>query len=453
MTGEFGWATTGERERYIPADRLGIFLTYCQKEVSMSDYRSILEKNDPDVFAALCGEEARQREGIELIPSENYTYQEVLALLGSVFTNKYSEGYPGKRYYGGQEYTDAIEEIARERACAVFRAEHANVQPLSGSAMNQAVYLGLLEPGDPILAMELSHDGHLTHGAPVSHMGRLFNFARYKTLPGDGAIDYDHVRDMALEHRPKMLLCGYSSYPRDLDYAAFKRIADEVGALTMADISHYGGLVAGNAMRNPLDVGFDVVTTTTHKSLRGPRGGLILCREAFAKAIDSSVFPGLQGGPHMNQVAAVAVTLQHAASEAFAAYSRDVLTNAKALAASLASSGAALVTGGTDNHMLVIDSVASYGLDGREAQTVLDSVGITTNKQVTPDDPLPPFRGSGVRLGTPAATTRGMGTDDMALIGGWIDGALRAGGNAVLLDAIAREVRAFCQGFPVPGLD
>ncbi len=419
----------------------------------MPDYRSILESNDPEVYAALVGEEARQRDGIELIPSENYTYPEVLALLGSVFTNKYSEGYPGKRYYGGQEYTDAIEEIARERARAVFRAEHANVQPLSGSAMNQAVYLGLLEPGDPILAMELSHGGHLTHGAPVSHMGRIFNFARYKTQPGDGAIDYDHVRDMALEHRPKLLLCGYSSYPRDLDYAAFKRIADEVGALTMADISHYGGLVAGNAMANPLDAGFDVITTTTHKSLRGPRGGLILCREEFAKAIDSSVFPGLQGGPHMNQVAATAVTLQHAASDAFASYSRAVLANAKALAASLLEHGATLVTGGTDNHMLVIDVIASYGLDGRAAQALLDGVGITTNKQVTPDDPLPPFRGSGVRIGTPAATTRGMGTQDMARIGAWIDRALRAGGDAKALAAAAQEVRAFCQAFPVPGLD
>jgi glycine hydroxymethyltransferase len=418
----------------------------------MSDYRSILERNDPEVFAALSGEESRQRDGIELIPSENYTYPEVLALLGSVFTNKYSEGYPGKRYYGGQEFTDQIENLARQRACEVFRAEHANVQPLSGSAMNQAVYLALLEPGDPILAMELSHGGHLTHGAPVSHMGRIFDFERYKTLPGSGAIDYDHVRDMALRHKPRLLLCGYSSYPRDLDYVAFKAIADEVGAYTMADISHYGGLVAANAMTNPLDAGFDVVTTTTHKSLRGPRGGLILCREPFARDIDSSVFPGLQGGPHMNQIAAVAVTLQHAASVEFAQYGHQVLRNAQALAHTLLASEIALITGGTQNHMMVLDTVSSFGLDGREAQNVLDRVGITTNKQIIPDDPLPPFKGSGIRVGTPAATTRGLNEQHMEQIGNWMVRVLREPADEGLLDTVATEVRDFCLGFPVPGL-
>ena len=418
----------------------------------MSDYRSILEKSDPEVFAALLGEESRQRDGVELIPSENYTYPDVLALLGSVFTNKYSEGYPGKRYYGGQAYTDEIENLARARACEVFRAEHANVQPLSGSAMNQAAYLALLKPGDPILAMELSHGGHLTHGAPVSHMGRIFDFARYKTLPGSGAIDYDHVRDMALQHKPRLLLCGYSSYPGDLDYPVFKEIADEVGAYTMADISHYGGLVAANAMANPLDAGFDVVTTTTHKSLRGPRGGLILCREPFAKEIDSSVFPGLQGGPHMNQVAAVASTLRHAASGDFARYGQQVLHNAQALAQALLGDDVALVTGGTRNHMMVLDTMQSFGLDGRDAQDILDRVGITTNKQVVPDDPLPPFRGSGIRIGTPAATTRGMQEPHMTQIGHWIAQVLRKPADEKLLADVAAQVRDFCRTFPVPGL-
>ena len=245
-----------------------------------------LAENDPAVYSALRGEEQRERDGIELIPSENYTFPEVLAVLGSVFTNKYSEGYPGRRYYGGQTYTDAIENLARDRAKALFGCDHANVQPLSGSAMNQAVYLGLLEPGDTIMAMDLSHGGHLTHGAPVSHMGQLFNFVRYITDPSDGSVDFDQVRADALRTKPKLMLCGYTSYPRDIDYAAFKAIADEVGAITMTDASHFGGLVAGKAMKNPFDFGFDIMTTTTHKSLRGPRGGMILCRKPFAKTID-----------------------------------------------------------------------------------------------------------------------------------------------------------------------
>jgi glycine hydroxymethyltransferase len=418
----------------------------------MSDHRTILETTDPEVCAALVREEQRQRDGVELIPSENYTYPEVLELLGSVFTNKYSEGYPGKRYYGGQENTDTIEELARNRACQVFRGEHANVQALSGSVMNQAVYLGLLEPGDDILAMELSHGGHLTHGAPVSHMGRLFNFERYKTLPDSGDIDYDHVRDMALKQKPKLLLCGYSSYPKDLDYAKFKAIADEVGALTMADISHFGGLVAGNVMANPLDFGFDVITTTGHKSLRGPRSGLIVCKQEHAKAIDSSVFPGMQGGPHMNQVAALAVTLLHAATPEFASYSQQVLDNAQAMAKALLAQDVELITGGTENHLLVLNSISSFGLDGREAQDLLDRVGITTNKQVIPDDPLPPFKGSGIRLGTPAATTRGMNEAHMAQIADWIVQTLRNPGDDNMLAGIAEEVVRFCRQFPVPGL-
>ena len=418
----------------------------------MPSFRNELSINDQEIAAALMGEERRQQDGVELIPSENYTYPEVLELLGSVFTNKYSEGYPGRRYYGGQQYTDDVENLARQRACSLFRAEHANVQPLSGSPMNQAVYLGLLQPGDTILAMDLSHGGHLTHGAPVSHMGRLFNFIRYKTAPSNGAIDFDELRAIAREARPKMVLCGYSSYPRDLDYVAFKNIADEVGALTMADVSHYGGLVAANVMRNPLDAGFDVMTTTSHKTLRGPRGGIILCRKENAGRIDASVFPGLQGGPHMNVVAGTAVTLKKAATSDFQVYARQVLRNAKVLAGALMERGMKLVTDGTDNHMMVVDTIASIGLDGRAAEDVLDAIAITTNKQVIPDDPRPPLRPSGIRLGTPAATTRGMGDSEMRRIGEFIAGALQANGDDAVLARLRSECIEMCRAFPVPGV-
>lgn len=419
---------------------------------SPNDNLNTLEQQDPDVYAALRGEEDRQKTGIELIPSENYTFPEVLATLGSVFTNKYSEGYPGRRYYGGQEFTDKIEDLARDRAKAVFRCEHANVQPLSGSAMNQAVYLGLLEPGDTILAMDLSHGGHLTHGAPVSHMGKLFNFVRYVTDPVDGSIDYDQVRKDALEHKPKLVLCGYTSYPRDIDYAKFKEIADEVGALTMTDASHFGGLVAGGAMRNPFDFGFDLVTTTTHKSLRGPRGGMVLCSKDLASKIDKSVFPGLQGGPHMNAIAAIAVTLKRAQTEEFKDYAKQVLKNSQTLAQSLMDRQASLVTGGTDNHMMVVDTMKSYNLDGRVAEETLDKVHITTNKQIIPDDPNPPLRPSGIRIGTPAATSRGMKEGDMEQLANWIDRCLRSPEDEAVHDEIRGEVVKFCAEFPVPGI-
>jgi glycine hydroxymethyltransferase len=419
----------------------------------MRAFHDLLSATDPEVFATLAGEENRQRLGIELIPSENYTYPEVLAALGSVFTNKYSEGYPGRRYYGGQEFTDQIENLARQRACAVFGCEHANVQPLSGSPMNQAVYLGLLEPGDTILAMDLSHGGHLTHGAPVSHMGRLFNFVRYKTNPGDGAIDFDVVRALAREHKPRLVLCGYTSYPRDLDYAAFKAIADEVGAYTMCDASHYAGLVAGGVMRNPFDAGFDVVTTTSHKSLRGPRGGMILCRKGLAPAIDKSVFPGLQGGPHMNVIAGIAITLGKALAPEFKTYAAQVLANARRLGAELAGRGVSLITGGTDNHMLVANTQASFGLDGRTAEELLDEAGLTTNKQIIPDDPNPPLRPSGIRLGTPAATTRGMGEAEMVKLAGWIAEVLASPSDAAKRAAVRAEVAELCGRFPVPGLE
>ena len=419
----------------------------------MEQNRELLSRNDPELFEALVGEENRQRRGIELIPSENYTFPEVLAALGSVFTNKYSEGYPGRRYYGGQQFTDAIEELARERAKRLFRSEHANVQPLSGSPMNQAVYLAFMKPGDTILGMDLSHGGHLTHGAPVSHMGKIFNFVRYKTHPEEqGRIDFEELRRVALEARPKIVLCGYTSYPRDYDYADFKRIADEVDAITMADVAHIGGLIAAGVMRNPFDYGFDIVTTTTHKSLRGPRGGMVMCKKKFARQIDKSVFPGLQGGPHMNNIAGIAITLGKALQPEFREYGAQVLRNAKTLAATLMESGARLVTGGTDNHMMVLDTVASYGIDGKLAEETLDRIAITTNKQIIPDDPNPPLRPSGIRLGTPAATSRGMKEAEMVKLGGWIARALSEREDESALSALREEVEAFCRAFPVPGI-
>jgi glycine hydroxymethyltransferase len=412
-----------------------------------------LENSDPDIFRALMQEEIRQSEGIELIPSENYCFPELYMLLGSAFTNKYSEGYPGRRYYGGQENTDIIESLARERAKALFRAEHANVQPLSGSPMNQAVYFALLQPGDTVLAMDLTHGGHLTHGAPVSHMGKVFNFVRYKSEVPSGKIDMDKVRGMALQHKPKMILCGFSSYPRELDYAGFKKVADEVGALTMADVSHIGGIIAGGALANPLDFGFDVMTTTTHKSLRGPRGGMILCKKQHGPAVDKSVFPGLQGGPHMNQVAAVATTLLLASQNDFKVYAKKVIANAQTLAKALMSGGAELVTGGTDNHMMVIDTVRGFGFNGAIAEAALDTVGITLNKQLVPEDPHPPLKPSGIRLGTPAATTRGMGEAEMNQLGDLMLRALRAHDDSAALKKLHEETKAICERFPVPGFE
>ncbi|MGH6958028.1 MAG: serine hydroxymethyltransferase [Caulobacteraceae bacterium] len=419
----------------------------------MDVHRKALADYDPKIAAAIDGEERREVDGVEMIPSENYTYPEVLACLGSVLTNKYAEGYPGRRYYGGQEFTDEIERTARQRANKLFGSEYANVQPLSGSPMNQAVYFAFLKPGDTVLAMDLSHGGHLTHGAPVSQMGKVFNFVRYKTFPDQGgAIDFDELKKTARETRPKMVLCGYSSYPRDYDYAAFKAVADEVGALTMADISHIGGLVAAGVMRNPFDAGFDVVTTTTHKTLRGPRGGLILAKKQYASQIDSAVFPGLQGGPHMNNVAGAAVTFKKAAEPEFRAYAEQTLKNAKVLADALMAEGVSLITGGTDNHLMVMDTVKSFGLDGRAAQETLDRIGITANKQVIPDDPLPPVRPSGVRLGTPACTTRGMGEADMRRIARWIAAALKAPEDEAELSKLKAESEALCRSYPVPGI-
>lgn len=413
----------------------------------------ILRQNDPKVYDALIGEEKREQKGVELIPSENYTYPEVFAANGSILTNKYAEGYPGKRYYGGQEYTDIVENLARDRAKELFRCEHANVQSLSGSPMNQAVYFAFLNPGDTVLAMELSHGGHLTHGAPVSHMGKVFNFVRYKTYPDEkGRIDFEELLRLAKECKPKIVMCGYTSYPRDYDYADFKKVADEVEAITFADVAHIGGLIAAGVMRNPFDFGFDVVSTTTHKSLRGPRAGMIMCKQQYAAQIDKSVFPGLQGGPHMQTVASIAVTLGKALEPEFKEYGKQILANSKTLAQELMANGVKLVTDGTDNHMMVANTMQSFGIDGKLAEQTLDKISITVNKQIIPDDPNPPLKPSGIRLGTPAATTRGMKEDDMKKLAAWIIEALKNNQDESKLEEIKREVENFCVKFPVPGI-
>jgi len=411
------------------------------------------------------GEYRRQLDGLELIPSENYVSKAVLAALGTVFTNKYSEGYPGKRYYGGQEFTDKVEQTAIDRAKALFRADHANVQALSGAAANEAVYMAWLEPGDTVLGMDLSHGGHLTHGAPVTHMAKLYNFVRYKMSNIDtGELDYEQIRSLALEHKPKIILAGFSAYPRSLDYSKFVEIAESVGALAMADMAHIAGFIAAGLLPNPLEAGFHVMTTTTHKSLRGPRGALILSHgkvsnplkapektlENLPTLIDRSVFPGLQGGPHMNNIYAIAVALGEAGEAEFAAYAKQTLANAKALAEALSKNGFKLVTGGTDNHLILIDTVASFELDGQVVEEALDKIGLTLNKNVIPNDPNPPYKPSGVRLGTPAATTRGLKEEHMVMIAGWMKQAIEARDDEVKLGALRQTVREFLTDFPPP---
>ena len=415
---------------------------------TLSHPHPALSDADPAIAEAIRRETGRQAETLTLIASENHTYPEVLETNGSLLTDKYAEGYPGRRYYAGQRHYDEIERIAIDRARACFRAEHANVQPLSGSPMNQAVYLGLLEPGETILAMDLSHGGHLTHGAPVSHMGRIFNFVRYRTHGLGGDLDFGEIRRLTLEHRPRLLLCGHSSYPRELDYAAFRRIADEVGAIAMADVSHTGGLIAGGALANPMDHGFDVLTTTTHKTLRGPRGGLIVCRQAHARAVDKAVFPGLQGGPHMHQVAGIAVALRKATTRAFRDYARQVLLNAQTLAGTLRRHGVPLITGGTENHLLVLNVAGFCGADGGEIQARLEDAGLITNKQLIPDDPRPPARPSGLRLGTPAVTARGMREAEMVVIADLVVRVLKGEG----ISTVAAKVKSMADAFPIPSL-
>lgn len=411
-----------------------------------------LQHADPDVYAALVGETQRQRDGVELIPSENYISNAVMQTMASVFNNKYSEGYPGRRYYGGQTYADQVESLAIERAMKLFGAGHANVQPHAGAPANVAVYFALLNPGDTVLGMDLSHGGHLTHGHPVTYITRIFNFVRYKMKdPATGAIDYDAMREVAKREKPKMILAGFSAYPRELDYARMKSIADEVGAFAVADMAHIAGLIAGGVARNPLDDGFDVMVTTTHKSLRGPRGGLILCRDAaLGKRIDKSVFPGFQGGPIMQMVAAKAVAFGEALRPEFADYARQIVVNAKRLAAKFLSSGAALITGGTDNHLLLIDCVQSWGLTGGEAEDLFDRIGVTLNKNVIADDTRKPMDPSGIRLGTPAVTTRGMKEAEMDALADFMLAAVAKREDAAAIDALHEEVKAFCRRFPLP---
>ena len=414
---------------------------------------SFIKAQDPELYAALVGEEAREARGVELIPSENYVSRAVLEANGSVFTNKYSEGYPGKRYYGGQQYTDIAESLAIERAKQLFKAKYVNVQPLGGAAANVAMYFALMEPGDTVLGMDLSHGGHLTHGHPTTAINKVFNFVRYKMKDVEtGEIDYEELRRVALEHKPKIILAGFSAYSRELDYQKFVDIAKEVGAYTVADMAHIAGLIAGGVAKNPFDYGFDVITTTTHKTLRGPRGGMILVREdeEIAKKINKAVFPGMQGGPHMHIIAAKAVAFGEAQTPAFKVYTAQILKNAKAMEVVFKAEGVRLLCGGTDNHLLVADVFGSLGVTGQEAETVLDEVGITLNKNMIADDTRSAMDPSGIRFGTPAMTTRGMKEGEATKLAEVMVTAMRAKTDAAKKAELQKEVQALCESFPVP---
>ena len=406
-----------------------------------------LKKQDPQVYKAAIGELKRQQEGMELIASENYVSQAVLEALGSVLTNKYSEGYPGKRYYGGQEYTDIIEQLAIDRAKKIFGAEHANVQPLSGAPANMIAYMAVLKPGDTVLGMDLSHGGHLTHGHPVTLAAQIYDFVRYKTQP-DGSIDYIELEKMAKKHKPKLILAGFSAYTRQLDYKKFAAIAKKVGAVTMIDIAHIAGLIAGRAIPNPVPY-FDIVTTTTHKTLRGPRGGMILCKKKFAAAVDKAAFPGFQGGPHENNIAAKAVAFGEALQPSFRTYAKQIIKNAKTLEKELVKYGFELCFGGTDNHMVLVNVWKSKGVSGKETQVALDKVGISLNKNMVPDDPRSPMDPSGVRIGVPAVTTRGMKEKEIRMIAKWINDVCENHKNEKKLKTIRREVKILCKKFPL----
>ena len=414
---------------------------------------------DKQIEELIKAEKKRQTDGLELIPSENYVSSDVLQALGSVFTNKYSEGYPGRRYYGGQENTDQVEQLAIDRAKKLFKADHANVQPHSGAQANEAVYYAWCEPGDTILAMDLAHGGHLTHGAPVTRSAREYNFIRYGIKNIDtGEIDYEEIRQLALKHKPKIILAGFSAYPRELDYEKFAEIGNEVGAMLMADMSHIAGLIVSGVAKNPFDYGFHVITTTTHKTLRGPRGGLILSRgivgnplkkpektlENLPTLIDRAVFPGTQGGPHMHTIAAKAVAFGEALRPEFKDYAEQIVKNAKRLAEELQKRGFKLVTGGTSNHLILADIHSSFGIDGKEAEIAMDKIGLTLNANAIPDDPLPRFRPSGIRLGTPAITTRGAEEDDMEKIAEWMRRSIDNRDNDDELAELRKEVVEFC---------
>ena len=418
---------------------------------------------DEKVFDALKNEEIRQREGLELIPSENYVSAQVLRALGSVFTNKYSEGYPGKRYYGGQENTDIVESLAIERAKQLFGADHANVQPHSGANANEAVYNAWLEVGDTVIGMDLAQGGHLTHGSPVTRSGKIYNFVRYG-LAENGEIDYEQIEKLAEIHKPKIILAGFSAYPGEIDYARIAEIGKKHGALLMADVAHIAGLIAGGQSPNPFDFGFNVVTSTTHKTLRGPRGGLILSKgkvgnplkkpektlENIPTLIDRSVFPGTQGGPQMHSIAAKAVAFFEALQPEFRNYAEQTVKNAQTLAGELSRRGFKLITGGTKNHLILADIYSSFGIDGKTAERAMDAIGLTLNANSIPNDTLPMFTPSGVRLGTPAITSRGMKETEMAQIAEWMLQAIENRENPEKLAELKQEVRDFAVKFPLP---
>ena len=423
--------------------------------------------DDTQVWDLIQDEEQRQREGLELIPSENYVSRDVLTAMGSIFTNKYSEGYPGKRYYGGQTFTDPLEQLAIDRAKQLFKADHANVQPHSGAPANQAVYYAWLDPGDTVLAMDLGHGGHLTHGNPMTMSAHLYNFVPYKMKdPTTGEIDYEELKALAKKHQPKLILAGFSAYPRELDYAKFAEAAREVTGecLLMADMAHIAGLIAAGVAKNPFDYGFHVITTTTHKTLRGPRGGLILSKgtvstplkapektlENIPTLIDRAIFPGIQGGPHEHIIAAKAVAFREALQPEFKTYAQQILRNAARLADELMARGFKLISGGTSNHLILADVYSSFGIDGKVAEEALDKIGLTLNKNAIANDTLPPFKPSGIRLGTPAITTRGLKEDDMTKVAEWMKQAIDARDDEATLNKLRDEVRVFALTYPLP---
>ena len=412
---------------------------------------SSLAEADPAVFEAIQNEEHRQVDGLELIASENYTSAAVLQAAGTVFTNKYAEGYPGRRYYGGCEYADVVENLARDRVCELFGAEHANVQPHAGSQANMAAYMSILDPGDTILAMDLAHGGHLTHGMHLNFSGQLYQVHHYGVRRDDHRIDFDQVAQLAKEHKPKLIVAGASAYPREIEHARFAEIAEQVGAKLMVDMAHYAGLVAAGLHDNPVKCA-DFVTSTTHKTLRGPRSGVVLCREEYAKAVDKTVFPGLQGGPLVHIMAAKAVCFGEALLPGFQEYGRQIIANAQALAETLVAGGLQLSSGGTDNHLMLCDVTKLDGVTGKLAEKALDRAGITVNKNMIPYDPRKPLDPSGIRIGTPALTTRGMKEAEMQQIGQWILTILRAPEDEGLAESVRAEIAEFAKDFSVPGI-
>ena len=410
-----------------------------------------IQSQDPQVWAAIQDEIRRQQDGLEMIASENYTSPAVMQAAGSVLTNKYAEGYPGRRYYGGCEHVDVVETLAIDRAKKLFGADHANVQPHSGSQANLAVYMTLLDPGDTVLGLDLAHGGHLTHGMRLNISGQLFQFLNYGVTPDTNRIDFDQVARLAAEHRPKLIVAGASAYPREIPHDRFAEIAESVGAKLFVDMAHYAGLVASGHHHNPVPVA-DFVTTTTHKTLRGPRGGLVLCKEEYVKDLNRSVFPGIQGGPLMHVIAGKAVCLKEASQPEFREYGQAVVDNAQALAEVLLAGGLRLVSGGTDNHLVLVD-VTSLGIGGKVAESVLDRCAITVNKNMIPFDERKPLDPSGIRVGTPALTTRGMGPDEMKRVGGWMIEALSRPDDEANLAQVRGEILELCGQFPVPAAE